>query len=63
MPSSHPLHSAVASATLFAFKGGGDIDTSQPLRTVAQDGLQAVVPRAEPAGQLQVGQHEVGLGQ
>ena len=53
----------MAGATLFAFKGGGDIDTSQPLLTVAQDGLQAVVPRAEPAGQLQVGQHEVGLGQ
>lgn len=63
MPSSHPLHSAVAGATLFAFKGGRDIDTSQSLPAVAQDGLQAVVPRAEPAGQLQVGQHEVRLGQ
>ena len=63
MLSSHPLHSAVAGAILFAFKGGGDIDTSQPLLIVAQDGLQAVVPRAEPAGQLQVGQCEVRLGQ
>lgn len=59
-----PLHSAVAGATtLFALQRGKDLDTAQTFPITAEDALDAVGPGAEPAGQLHLGQGELGPGQ
>lgn len=59
-----PLHSAVAErATLSALQRGSDPEAAQALPAAAEDRLDAVVPGAEPAGHLQLGQGEVTLRQ